>query len=242
MIMPTRGQPTSTTRIPPMKAAVPFNLCCWKKNLKVRSSPITSERPLMKRICKENNCRCTRKHAPGLSNVHLRQISRRHKQDCSIEIVWSRYPAEHAWAKCILHCGGRAANAFWAFLPVNSIQSASNTFCSWTNYFQVQTVSPVCRGLTTPVFAWKIFASKQLQVGVVAKEANTNNFHVKINFFQSLHSKIKTKIFVLTAPTSEARPQSSHRNHIRSHQLVWPTQASICVSFRLTCHSMVWCM
>lgn len=40
----------STTKTPPRKKPVAFILCRWKKNLKVRSSPITNERPATNKI------------------------------------------------------------------------------------------------------------------------------------------------------------------------------------------------
>lgn len=42
----------STTKTPPRKKPVAFILCRWKKNLKVRSSPITNERPATNKIYK----------------------------------------------------------------------------------------------------------------------------------------------------------------------------------------------
>ena len=46
------GQPNNTIKIPPTKKLVAFNLCLWKKNLNVRSSPITHANPQIKRIWK----------------------------------------------------------------------------------------------------------------------------------------------------------------------------------------------
>lgn len=43
--MPTKGQPIKTVMIPPKNAKDPFNLCLWKKNLIVRSLPITHPKP-----------------------------------------------------------------------------------------------------------------------------------------------------------------------------------------------------
>jgi hypothetical protein len=50
MSIPNRGQPSSTTKIPPKNATDAFTLCFWKKNLKVRSSPITHAKPAMNKI------------------------------------------------------------------------------------------------------------------------------------------------------------------------------------------------
>lgn len=46
------GQPIRTTNTPPRKKLVAFTLCLWKKNLKVRSNPMTKDRPETKRICR----------------------------------------------------------------------------------------------------------------------------------------------------------------------------------------------
>jgi hypothetical protein len=48
--IPTRGQPSNTTMIPPKNAIDAFTLCLWKKNLKVRSRPITQAKPEMNKI------------------------------------------------------------------------------------------------------------------------------------------------------------------------------------------------
>jgi len=48
--IPNRGQPSSTTDIPPKNATDAFILCFWKKNLKVRSRPITHAKPAMNNI------------------------------------------------------------------------------------------------------------------------------------------------------------------------------------------------
>lgn len=50
--MPMTGHPNNTIRIPPTKKLVAFNLCFWKKNLNVLSSPITNASPHMKSIWK----------------------------------------------------------------------------------------------------------------------------------------------------------------------------------------------
>lgn len=48
--IPTIGYPTNTIIIPPKKAIEAFTLCFWKKNLPVRSSPITHANPQMNKI------------------------------------------------------------------------------------------------------------------------------------------------------------------------------------------------
>jgi hypothetical protein len=48
--MPTNGNPIKTTTIPPKKASEALTLCFWKKNLNVRSSPITQASPQMNRM------------------------------------------------------------------------------------------------------------------------------------------------------------------------------------------------
>lgn len=48
---PMMGQPIRTTNTPPRKKLVALTLCHWKKNLNVRSKPMTKDRPETKRIC-----------------------------------------------------------------------------------------------------------------------------------------------------------------------------------------------
>jgi len=55
--MPTTGHPTSTTNMPPKKKEVPLTLCFWKKNLNVRSRPMTNVRPVINSIYKQQNIR-----------------------------------------------------------------------------------------------------------------------------------------------------------------------------------------
>lgn len=47
------GQPTRTTNTPPRKKLVALALCLWKKNLNVRSRPMTKDRPDTNRICQK---------------------------------------------------------------------------------------------------------------------------------------------------------------------------------------------
>lgn len=48
--MPTMGHPASTMMIPPKNAIDALTLCFWKKNLNVRSNPITHDNPAMNKI------------------------------------------------------------------------------------------------------------------------------------------------------------------------------------------------
>lgn len=54
IIIPTKGHPNNTIRIPPRNATLPLNFCSWKKKRKVRWSPITNVSPVIKRICKDS--------------------------------------------------------------------------------------------------------------------------------------------------------------------------------------------
>lgn len=51
--MPTMGQPSNTTVMPPKKEREAFTLCRWKKKKNVRWMPITAAKPLMNRIWKK---------------------------------------------------------------------------------------------------------------------------------------------------------------------------------------------
>lgn len=44
------GQPIRTTNTPPRKKLVAFALCLWKKNLNVRSKPMTKDKPETNRM------------------------------------------------------------------------------------------------------------------------------------------------------------------------------------------------
>lgn len=76
------GQPSRTTKTPPKKKLVAFALCLWKKNLNVRSRPMTKDRPETKRICTDskgvrNNHRCDRCHVSYGGNTVNRLIYQR---------------------------------------------------------------------------------------------------------------------------------------------------------------------
>ena len=83
--IPIIGHPNNTINIPPIKNPVAFNLCLWKKNLKVLSSPITNDNPAMNKIWNldEKNT-CTQFHMsapwrtpyPHSGSAHHVQIQR----------------------------------------------------------------------------------------------------------------------------------------------------------------------
>lgn len=52
--IPIRGQPISTTMMPPKNAIEAFTLCFWKKNRNVRSRPMTQASPQMNKIYKNS--------------------------------------------------------------------------------------------------------------------------------------------------------------------------------------------
>lgn len=60
--MPIKGQPKSTTNIPPKKHKVPLILCLWKKNLNVLSNPMTHASPAIKRICGHKTGSCVNEY------------------------------------------------------------------------------------------------------------------------------------------------------------------------------------
>ena len=101
--MPTMGQPHKTSKIPPMKHAVPLALRHWKKNLYVFATPMMSMTPAMNSICKG----AINGHHDGDSDREGRQKAA-HVSHCQQALVEEEHDAQHLKEQAA--CGEADAN------------------------------------------------------------------------------------------------------------------------------------